>query len=734
MLPIKVVCVIKWGYTMKNILKVFKRDMKSIAKNPIALLIVGGLCIIPSLYAWVNIKACWDPYENTSTIPVAVVNNDKKVTFKGKEINIGEEVIKKLKDNKKIGWTFVNSKSASLGVVDGTYYAAIEIPEDFSSSFISVLSDNPKKPQINYKVDTKANPVATKITGVAKNTLTEEITANFVETVNETIFSSLNDVGQNAEKNKQDIIKLKDNIIDMNKNMDLILSTLQNINTRSGDLSKFLTEIKSTMPSISSGLSAVIESNENNKSLIKSTQNSMNNSFDNINTTLNNSQASVYRIQASMKELNTITSDTAVSQTNSIIGQVTMEISNISNGISSTVDFLQKVNEASPNGEVTKMIASLKNIQTSLNDEKSRLENARTQINEANKINKNMIDSINNGITDINTEIISATKEYNASARTSLNTIANNLVTATNDATDLLKSAQDLNNQIDKLMNTAIDGTNLANKVSGDMNYRLLEFKDTISKLSEKLQLVNNNDLVQIISILQSNPKFMGDFIADPINLKEEAINAIPNYGSAMAPIYTVLALWVGCLLLTSLLKTTVVPFEGSENITLREKHFGKMLTFITLASIQAFIMSVGDKVLLNVYTVSTPLMIIFAIVSSITFAIITFTLVSILGNIGKAIAIVFMIIQLAGSGGTYPIQVDPLIFRILQPLFPFTYSVGGFREAIAGPLISSVVLDFTMLLIIAIVFILIGFFFKEPLHNKIHKFEMRFEESGIGE
>lgn len=719
---------------MKNILKVFKRDMMSIAKNPIALLIVGGLCIIPSLYAWVNIKACWDPYENTSTIPVAVVNNDRKVTFKGKEINIGEEVIKKLKDNKKIGWTFVNSKSASLGVVDGTYYAAIEIPEDFSSSFISVLSDNPKKPQINYKVDTKANPVATKITGVAKNTLTEEITANFVETVNETIFSSLNDVGQNAEKNKQDIIKLKDNIIDMNKNMDIILSTLQNINTRSGDLSKFLTEIKSTMPSISSGLSAVIESNESNKSLIKSTQNSMNNSFDNINMTLNNSQASVYRIQASMRELNAIASDTANSQANTIIGQIIMEISNIGNGISSNVDFLQKVNEAMPNAEVTKMIASLKNIQTSLNDEKSRLENARTQINEANKINKNTLDSINRGITDINTETINATKQYNTKARASLNAIANNLVTSTNDATDLLKTAQDLNNQIDKLMNTAIDGTNLANKVSGDMNYRLLEFKDTISKLSEKLQLVNNNDLVQIISILQSNPKFMGDFIADPINLKEETVNAIPNYGSAMAPIYTVLALWGGCLLLTSLLKTSVVPFDGSGSITLREKHFGKMLTFVTLASIQAFIVSVGDKLLLHVYTVNTALMIIFAIISSITFAIITFTLVSILGNIGKAIAIVFMIIQLAGSGGTYPIQVDPLIFRILQPLFPFTYSVGGFREAIAGPLISSVVLDFTVLIIIGGVFILIGFFFKEPLHNKIHKFEMRFEESGLGE
>ncbi|GFZ31043.1 phage infection protein [Clostridium zeae] len=719
---------------MKNILKVFKRDMKSIAKNPIALLIVGGLCIIPSLYAWVNIKACWDPYENTSTIPVAVVNNDKKVTFRGKDINIGDEVVKKLKENKKIGWTFVNSKSASLGVVDGTYYAVIEIPEDFSSSFLSVLSGNPKKPQINYKVDTKANPVATKITGVAKNTLTEEVTSNFVETVNETIFSSLNDVGQNAEKNKQDIIKLKDNIINMNKNMDFILSTLQNINTRSGDLSKFMTEIKSTLPSISSGLDAAVQSNENNKNLIKSTQNSMNSSFDNINTTLNESQASSYRIQASIKELNASTSSAAETQTNTIIGQITMEISNINNGINSAIDFLQKVNEASPNSEVTKMITSLKNIQSALNDERGRLDTARTQLNEANKINKDMVDSINNGATNMNTQIINATKQYNTSTRASLNSIANNLITATSDANDLLKSAKELNNQIDKLMNTAIDGSNLANKVSGDMNYRLLEFKDTIRKLSEKLELVNNNDLVQIISILQSNPKFMGDFVADPINLKEEAINAIPNYGSAMAPIYTVLALWVGCLLLTSLLKTSSAPFEGSDAISLREKHFGKMLTFVTLASIQAFIVSVGNKVLLDVYTVNTALMIIFAIVSSITFAIITFTLVSILGNIGKAIAIIFMIIQLAGSGGTYPIQVDPMIFRILQPLFPFTYSVGGFREAIAGPLISSVVLDFTVLIIIAAVFILIGFFLKEPLHDKIHKFETRFEESGIGE
>lgn len=124
------------------------------------------------------------------------------------------------------------------------------------------------------------------------------------------------------------------------------------------------------------------------------------------------------------------------------------------------------------------------------------------------------------------------------------------------------------------------------------------------------------------------------------------------------------------------------------------------MLTFITLAAMQGFIVAVGNKAILGVYTVSFPLMLAFSVVSSIVFAIITYTLVAIFGKFGNAIAIVFMILQLAGSGGTYPIQVDPLIFRILQPFFPFTYSIGGFREAIGGPLVSSVILDFIMLIL----------------------------------
>ena len=153
---------------MKNAIKVFKRDIKNLIKNPIALIIVTGLCFIPSLYAWINIKACWNPYENTSTVPIAIVNNDKGAKLDGKNINIGNGVIKELKKNKSIGWKFVNSKQGNAGVLDGTYYAMIEIPSNFSKDLTSVKTGKPIKPTIVYKVDTKSNPVAGKITEVAE--------------------------------------------------------------------------------------------------------------------------------------------------------------------------------------------------------------------------------------------------------------------------------------------------------------------------------------------------------------------------------------------------------------------------------------------------------------------------------------------------------------------------------------------------------------------------------------
>lgn len=715
---------------MKNILRIYQRDIKSIVTNPVALLIIAGICLLPSLYAWVNIWACWNPYENTSSIPVAVVNQDQGTTYLDKTINMGNTIVDKLKNNKQIGWKFVNENQANLGVADGTYFAVIEIPSDFSASFAGVLTNSPKKPEIIYKVDTKDNPVASKITEAAKKSLVDQITSNFITTVNETLFTSFNKVGADAEANKNKLIQWKDEIIQANRNMDSILSMLQDINSRSSNLSSLLIELKATMPSVDSQLSTIGQVNQNNANLIKTTQLTLNQSFTNINADLNNAQASVNRIHDLISSINSLNA----SQANSTITQVNMIIYALNDQLSSNIKYLQQLNNVMPSTHVANLIASLQSIQSSLSNETGKLNSWQQQLNNTNTNNQDILTQINNDITNLNLQIIKATTLYNTGARNDLNTIANNLIKATNDASNLINSAQGLQAQIDSLMGTAINGSQLATKVSGDLKSRLLEYKDIIARLSDKLQMVSNNDLAQIITILQSNPEFMGSFVSTPFNLREEPIYGVPNYGSAMAPVYSVLALWVGTLILTSLLKTHVTHFEGIETSTIRERHFGKMLTFITLALIQGFIISIGDKLLLGVYSVSTFLMIVVALVSSLTFAIITYTLVALLGNFGKALAIIYMIIQLAGSGGTYPIQVDPLILRILQPTFPFTYAIAAFREAIAGPLISSVVLDFTMLFLFSVIFILLGFFLKKPLYERVRRFETNFELSGIGE
>ncbi|MGO5066815.1 MULTISPECIES: YhgE/Pip family protein [unclassified Clostridium] len=720
--------------SFRNIIKVYKRDIKSLHKNFIAIIIILGVCILPSLYAWVNIKACWDPYENTGTVPIAVINNDKGTSFNGKDLNIGNEVVKKLKNNNKIGWKFTNKKEADMGVIDGTYYASIEVPEDFSSDLVSVLSDNPKHPELIYKVDTKENPVAAKITGMAKTTLINEVTTNFVTTVNETVFSSINGIGKNLEANKNEIIKLKESIISMNKNMDLILAGLQNVNTNSKNLSEFLGIIKTTFPEIAKGLDDVTSKTVNTKETINKTKNMLNNSFYNIEFTLKQSMAANDRVEAFLDKLIVLNNKSSNSEMNQSILNLIMDIDTTNKNIDSMVEFLQGINNVKPNTKVSKLIVSLKNIKDNLNGEKEKLLKMQETFSNSNKINESLINELKANAVNSNKKIENEINTFNSSTNNELNNISNSFQKSMDDASEFIKLGSGLNTQIENLLKTSEKGTELSDKVTGELIDKLKEYKGVIGEISKRLESVNDEDLVQIISILQNNPILMSQTLASPFNVKEESIYAIPNYGSAMTPVYSVLALWVGTLILVSLLKTEVIDFEGSENITVRQKYFGKMLTFITLAAIQGIIVAVGDKVILGVYTINFPLMIMFSLVSSITFVIITYTLVALFSKFGNALAIVFMILQLAGSGGTYPIQVDPLIFRILQPFFPFTYSIGGFREAIGGPLVSSVLLDFSMLILMSIVFILIGFFLKASVHHKVNKFDENFKASGISE
>ncbi|MEK4253337.1 YhgE/Pip domain-containing protein [Ureibacillus sp. FSL K6-2830] len=197
---------------MKDILNIFKTDVNNIRRNKAAIVVIVALMILPSMYAWFNIIPSWDPYENTEGVSVAVANLDEGSEVRGEKVNVGNEIVLSLLENKKLGWEFVDEAEAMKGVEQGDYYAAIIIPKDFSEKLTSVLTDEPEKPELSYYINEKVNAIAPKVTGAGASGIVESIQSGFVKVANEAIFTAFNEVGIELEVNRPSIEKIRDSI------------------------------------------------------------------------------------------------------------------------------------------------------------------------------------------------------------------------------------------------------------------------------------------------------------------------------------------------------------------------------------------------------------------------------------------------------------------------------------------------------------------------------------------
>ena len=233
---------------MKNIIKIFIRDIKSIIKNWVALIIILGLMILPSLYAWFNIRASWDPYGNTGGIKVAIVNNDKGGNLQDKFINVGDELVTKLKENSNLGWEFVSEEEGNNGVHKGKYYATIIIPEEFTSETLSIINNNIKRPTLIYRVNEKSNAIAPKITDKGITTIKSQVDSNIIETVDGLIFMVFNEMGESIEGSKDKILKLINGVIDLNNKVPEIENIINEIYNGSSSAENLISKAKENLP------------------------------------------------------------------------------------------------------------------------------------------------------------------------------------------------------------------------------------------------------------------------------------------------------------------------------------------------------------------------------------------------------------------------------------------------------------------------------------------------------
>lgn len=718
---------------MRKVFKVFKKDLKNIIRNPVALIIVIGLSILPSLYAWINIKACWDPYANTGNLPVAVINEDEGAVFNGKNINVGDQIIEQLKKNKSINWIFVDEWQGNYGLNEGKYYALIDIPSNFSKGLISLSTATPKKPDIIYRNNEKLNAIAAKITNVAKDELAKNIKTNFISTVNKEALTLLDTIGGNLKVNKAQIIELKDTVNEASDNISSTEKFIKEANTNSASLQKYLTDVQTNLPKITEQINSLQQATQASKSLVLSTKQTISTTMNTLNNDMVEIQTTTRQIDVQLSKLKDINNSTNTDN----LSDYTNQLINLNDSLNKTttadIKNLEAINRSNPNNAITNLINLLKTLNGLIADENQSLRQLNTMV--SSKAEKDTINSAIDKLSSLNNEIsndmVVTSNTFYSTALPVLDSICNVLTTNLDNIDSVLEATKVIVPQLNALANYGISSSKLSIEQANDLANKLTELQSQLTTLSDKMNSLSDENLDQIIKIMKMNPDEIAGFIASPLNVKEVDIYNAGLFGIGLTPFYTVLAIWVGALLLSSLLTTECENTIDGEPLNLIQRHFGKMLLFLMISFIQSIIVTLGDKYILGVNPENLPLMLGFAIVSGITFTIIIFTLVSVLGNVGKAIAVVIMVFQIAGAGGIYPIETNPRIFGILQPLWPFTYAITGFREAIAGPVWNTVYKNLLSLLVFAIVFLILAIL-KKPFHRLTESMEHNFKKSGL--
>ena len=691
---------------MKNIIEIFRNDIKEVFRKTNTWIIIVGLIFLPSMYAWPNILSSWDPYGHTNNIKVAVTSEDDGATVDGKELNLGKSLVEGLKNNKNLDWQFVSNKQqAEDGVRIGDYYASIVVPKNFSQDMTSVSRTEPKRATIEYTVNEKINAISPKITNSGASAIANNISKNFVETANGIIFEKLHEAGVKFEENLPSIEKAKEEIFKLNDNFSTYESTLSELIGKVEYGYNILNNVQNTLPEIDRVATNSIMIADKAGITINNIQGFNERLLPIINNHLN-------VVEEVSKEANVIAKE--LQQKPDKTEEIKARQKALDNRLQASTERLQLVKNIF---EYFNKLSSERLFNNQL-ERVTTLSNDITTIKEVNNNIYNKMDHYDEIADTVKEEFVnksSRVNEVSSNMNSKLNVEVAPLISQVlskaevniDKVSGIISGAQGELPAVErKLSETEVKISNAYGKLLS-LQAQMPSVKSKIQKLTDEIKKADSGiDKNQLFNLLKVDYKQQAEFFANPVKLQENKLYHIENYGSAMTPFYTVLSIWVGSLLMSSLLTTKV---EDEENkYKPYQKYFGRGLLFVIISLFQTLIITLGDMYVLGTQATSPFRFVIFALLISLLFSSIIYTIVCILGNVGKAVCIVLLVLQLGSSGGTFPIQMTSEFFQALYPKVPFTYSIGLLREAVGGVYIPAVERDIKILFIYLII-VLVG-------------------------
>lgn len=726
---------------MRNIWRLFTGDLKRLGHNVITVIIVLGLVAIPSLFSWYNLIACWNVFDNTGNLKVAVANSDEgyKSDLVPLEINVGEQVVSALRANDQLKWTITDEEDAIDGARSGRYYAAVVIPSSFSRDMMTFYSDDVEHAKITYYTNEKKNAIAPKVTDQGADGVSAQVNTVFAETLSEValgIATTLADYAENSDMGGR-IGELAVHIDDVGSTMDKASSVLTMYSSVLGSAQSLVDDSAALLGQVKNEADGVKDSVSDIKAAAGDVGDAIGTSASALSTAIEQSAASygavVDSVDAAFDSASSLASSSA-SQLTSAASRVDGQIGdyrNIIEHLESLKPLLPSAAQSAVDTMTARLNASIalqEQLRDSLNSAAADIEAGRTNTqakrDEIKGLAQQAKDALSGAKADYDTQLKPDMEALS-------DTVGEASATFSSTAATLEATASDLSGAAGSVSSGIGDAKQKLDAAASDLSSSAQRMHDAGARIAEAAA---SGDVEALRAAIGSDPSALAKAVSAPVKLDRHAVYPVDNFGSAMTPLYTTLALWIGALLVMVTLKVTPSKriLDQMGHVPAWQQFIGRFGVVALISLMQSTCVSVGNMVFLDVQTANPFLYLLCYWVSGLVFAFIIYTLVVSFANFGKAISVFLLIVQVSGGGGSYPLQSLPTFVQELSPYLPVTHAVNAMRAAMFGVYNGDFWTEIGILLLFTVPFIVLGLVLRTPLIKVVSKFVEMVESSKV--
>lgn len=667
-----------------------RQEWKKLFSNRILLVVTAAVIIIPAIYTTLFLGSMWDPYGNVGKLPVAVVNHDRPAVLDGRTLHIGKDLAEELKGNDSLDFCFPSEEDAEKGLETGRYYMVITIPEDFSENAAALTAPSPEKMVLQFKTNPGTNYIASKMGETAmkelKNSIREEVTRSYAQVMIDKAAEAADGVAQ---------------AVDGIQNLDTGASSLAGGIAEAGEggekLASGTAAADESMVSLSKGLSVLEEKtsglpaaasalDEGAGALTDGAQ-SISQGLDTLSTGVSDLQEGADALSAG---LNAVTGEggaqsaqlrSGAAALRDALGAIisAMPAGDNSAGNSSAADSGSGDTADTP-GDLSDLTAELSALQQqaaalsqgidaytagadTAADAGLQLAAGVTQLQAG-------VDSLRSGMSDLNSGIISL--------RSGTSSLAESAPALTEGITQAAGGAEQIQQQ--GTLALRLGAADLDNGL-GQLGEGAADLKNGTSLLASEAARISSETEIFSDGSREQREEIV-DMFAAPLEIEEEQVTYVADNGHAMAPYMMSVGLWVGCIAFCLMYPLTSCPGKPGSGV---KWWLSKASVLAVTAVLQAAVMLGALAFFDGFEPERAALTALTACAASVAFMSVMYFFTSLLGRVGSFLMLVFMVVQLAGSAGTYPLEISGSFVPYLHKWVPFTYTVTAFRSTISG-------------------------------------------------